>query len=100
MTAGAESQTKVLASNASATTGWEYPPGDGQFIVTAVASWGGGTVKLQIEAADGSAIDIPDTSSTADNTFRVFMSRKDRIRVNIATSTAVYVEIKHVSWGG
>ena len=99
MTAGAEVQSKVLASNVAATTPWASPPGEGQFIVTAVATWGGGTVKLQVQAADGSAVDIPDASSTADNTFRVFLSRQDLIRVNIATSTAVYVDIKHISWG-
>ncbi len=98
MTAGADSQTKLLADNASATTSWQTVPGEGQFIVTAVATWGGGTVKLQIEAADGSAVDIPSASSTADDTYRVFLSRNNRIRVNIATSTAVYVDIKHAAF--
>ena len=95
----ASPQVKVLASNISATTEWQSPPGEGQFIVTMVSTWGGGTVKLQVKAADDSAVDIPDTSSTADNTFRIFLSASDRIKVNIATSTAVYVDIKHISWG-
>ena len=95
----ASPQVKVLASNISATTDWASPPGEGQFIVIMVATWGGGTVKLEVQAADGSAVDVPDATSTADNAFRVFLSANDLIRVNIATSTAVYVDIKHISWG-
>jgi len=95
----ASPQVKTLATNETATTDWASPPGEGQFIVTVVATWGGGTVTLQVQALDGSAVDIPDTASTADNSFRVFLSAKDRIKVKIATSTAVYVDIKHISWG-
>jgi len=89
----------VMAENIASTTGAFYPPGQGQFICTVTATWGGGTVTLQVLAADGTTwISIPDAASTADNTFRVFLSGKDQIRVLIATSTAVYFDIKHITW--
>lgn len=80
----------VLASNASATgTAVLWPGGKGTF--TAQATFGGGTVKLQVLGPDGTNyIDVgSDTTLTAAGGGNFELPRC-YIRVNIATATAVY----------
>lgn len=80
----------VLASNVSATGEWvRWPGGKGTFLVH--ATFGGGTVKLQVMGPDAStAIDVgSNTTLTADGGGN-FELPKCYIRCNIATATAVY----------
>jgi hypothetical protein len=81
----------ILASNASATgKAVNWPGGPGTF--TAVATWGGGTVKLQLLGPDGSSwIDAgTDTTLTANGGGNFELPPGQSIRVSIATATGVY----------
>jgi hypothetical protein len=80
----------TLASNISATGAWVlWPGGRGSF--TAVATFGGGTVKLQTMGPDAStAIDVgTDTTLTAAGGGNFELGRC-YIRCSITTATAVY----------
>jgi hypothetical protein len=61
--------------------------GKGKFY--AEATWSAGTVKLQAKSPNGTWIDVTDNSLTA-NGITEFNLPQGEIRVNIATSTAVY----------
>jgi hypothetical protein len=77
-----------LALNASATGSAQvWPGGKGVFMVE--ATWGGGTVKLQIINPIGTWIDVPSASFTANGIFN-FDLPPGQIRANIVTATAVY----------
>jgi hypothetical protein len=77
-----------LLSNASATgAGFTWPGGKGLFMVE--ATWGGGTVKLQIQSPNSTWIDVPSGSFTANGMFG-FELPPGQIRANVATATAVY----------
>lgn len=81
----------VLASNASATSNpVAWPGGPGTFLAT--ATFGGGTVKLQVMSPDGTNyIDVgSDTTLTAAGGGNFELPPGAMIRVNIATATAVY----------
>lgn len=85
-----------LLSNASATGGeFIWQGGRGHFA--AVATWGGGTVKLQYLGPNGTTwIDAgPDTTLTADGGGN-FELPPCRIRANVATATAVYAHAVHI----
>lgn len=85
-----------LASNASATGSAKIWQG-GRGTFSAVATFGGGTVKLQFLGPDGSTwIDAgSDTTLTAAGGGN-FDLPPCNIRVNIATATAVYADAVHV----
>ncbi len=80
----------VLASNASATGSWVlWPGGEGTFL--AVATFGGGTVKLQVMGPDGStAVDVGTNTTLTAAGGGNFKLPKCYIRCNIATATGVY----------
>jgi hypothetical protein len=81
----------VLLSNASATsTPVLWPGGKGTFLAS--ATFGGGTVKLQVMGPDGTNyIDVgTDTTLTAAGGGRSY------IRANVATATAVYATVSQV----
>lgn len=89
-------QNVPLAVNASATSaGVSWPGGPGMF--TAVATFGGGTVKLQYLLPDGSTWADADTGSgtlyttlTAAGGGGFEFPPGQQIRVSITTATAVY----------
>jgi hypothetical protein len=77
-----------LLSNASATgSAGTWPGGKGAFL--AEATWGGGTIKLQMQTPQGTWVDVADTSLTA-NGHKVFEIPAGQIRANLATATAAY----------
>lgn len=80
-------------TNISATTAaFNWRGGKGSLIVH--ATWGGGTVKLQMLAADNTTwIDVgTDTTLTADGGGN-FELPAGQLRVNVATATAVYAVV-------
>jgi len=78
----------TLLSNASATgSAVAWPGGRGVFM--AEATWGGGTVKLQMQTPNGTWIDVDGASLTANGT-KAFDAPAGQIKANVATATAVY----------
>lgn len=86
--------TVTLLSNASATgSGKRWPGGRSMFIVS--ATFGGGTVKLQTLAGDGTTwVDVASGSLTAAGTLTMDLPL-GQYRANVATSTAVYATLAH-----
>ena len=80
----------VLASNASATgTGVKWPGGPGTF--SAEATFGGGTITLQVQTATGTWIAVgSDTTLTAAGIAGFILPNGSNIRALIATATAVW----------
>lgn len=78
----------TLASNASA-TGDAVAWTGGRGVFMAEATWGGGTVKLQVQSPRGTWLDVTSASLTA-NGHLSFELPAGPIRANIATATAVY----------
>lgn len=85
-----------LLENASATgSAMQWPGGRAVFAVT--ATFGGGTVKLQMLGPDGSTwIDVADGSLTAAGT-KVVEVPVGQVRANVATATAVYASLQRVT---
>ncbi len=79
---------KTFTDIAATTDYFAWGGGSGSFIVE--ATWGGGTVKLQMKGLNGTAIDVgTDTTLTA-NGGGNFELPPCELRVNIATATAVH----------
>jgi hypothetical protein len=78
----------TLLSNASATGSAVVWPG-GQMYFTAEATFGGGTVKLQLQSQNGTWLDVPSGSLTANGIVSLTVPAGN-IRANVATATAVY----------
>lgn len=77
-----------LLSNASATgSALEWQGGKGTFMVE--ATFGGGTVKLQSQSPNGTWLDVPSCSLTA-NGMANFELPRGVLRANVATATAVF----------
>lgn len=88
----------VLANNISATPSTEYvwPGGDGEFSV--VATFGGGTVKLQYLGPDGTTwLDAGSNTTLTASGGGIFSLGPGNIRCNIATATGVYAWVRGVS---
>lgn len=86
--------TFALAEGASATpvTDVLWPGGLGMF--TAEATWGGGTVTLQVMTPVGTWVAVgSDTTMTANGAAGFVLPNGARIRVAIATATAVYAYV-------
>lgn len=86
-----------LITNGSATSSAsDWAGGDGMF--TCKATWGGGTVKLQYQLPDDSTwADVgANTTLTADGGGG-FTLGPCKIRANVATATAVYARVTHIS---
>lgn len=74
----------------------EWPGGDGMFF--AEATWGGGSAKLEIQSRNGTALGVPHYATTTAisltaNGVANFRAPNGRIRVTIATATAVYAAV-------
>ena len=80
----------TLALNASATqTGVVWAGGPGMF--TCEATWGGGTVTLQVLSGNNTWIAVgTDTTLTANGAAGFMLPRGCQIRALIATATAVF----------
>lgn len=78
----------TLLENASATgAAVKWPGGRGVFM--AEATWGGGSVKLQMQTPNGTFVDIDGASLTANGT-KAFDAPAGFIKAVVATATAVY----------
>ena len=80
----------TLLANGTATGAWmEW--GGGQGLFTVEASWGGATIKLQFQTANGAVLDAGgDTTLTSNGGGRFFLPQS-QIRVNVSGSpTGVY----------
>lgn len=85
----ANSQRLSLVENASATgTGKLFKGGPATFM--AEATFGGGTVKLQVQSPNGTWLDVAGGSVTAAGATAVLWLAPGLYRANIATATAVY----------
>lgn len=83
--------TYPLAEGASATPATDaiWPGGLGMF--TATATWGGGSVTLQVLTPEGTWVAVgTDTTLSANGAAGFVLPNGARIRVAIATATAVY----------
>lgn len=86
-------KNNFLVSNASA-TGGAVPWIGGIGVFTASATFGGGTVKLQFLADDGTTwIDVGSNTTLIANGGGVFTLPPCSIRCNIATATAVFARV-------
>jgi len=84
----------ALLENGSATGDAKNWPG-GVGIFTAVATWGGGTVKLQMKLPDsgsGTWVDVASASMTADG-YKTFDLPPCELKAHVATATAVYAYV-------
>lgn len=84
-------------SNISATTS-AFALRGGRYMCAASATWGGGTVKLQVLGPDDSTyLDLPTgTSFTANGTAAALDLPPGQYRVNVATATAVYFSVVRI----
>lgn len=94
-TAGVE-----LLRNASATSAAVQWPG-GQGVLTAEATWGGGSVALQYTGPNGAWLAVPDSVSGAAisltaNGMARFILPPGQIRALVTTATAVYARADRV----
>ncbi len=83
----------ILASNVAATgAGFAWKGGKGVF--TAEATWGGGTVKLEMQTVNGTWVTVFNPNGNAvsmtANGMISFEAPPGQIRANIATATAVF----------
>jgi hypothetical protein len=87
-------QDGYLASNISATTG-QFPLAGGRYALMASATWGGGSVTLDILGPDGTAWLVAATALIANGTALVDLPT-GTYRFAVATATAVYASITRV----
>lgn len=88
---------KDLLSNASPGNGTPvyWPGGLAMFIVCANFG-GGGNVKLQVQAADGSTwVDVTSSTLSANGTLSVNLPQCS-VRAVLATATACYASLHHI----
>ena len=81
----------VVFSNLSATPA-SFTLRSGNYSVTAIAAWGGGSVTLQRLAADGSTY-VPALPAFSTNGMANTYLPSGTYKLAIATATAVYVDI-------
>lgn len=73
----------------------------GRYVVSAKATWGGGSLTLEMLALDGSTwvspMDISGVANTlgADGSFTIDLPA-GQFRINLTTATAVYVSVARV----
>lgn len=87
-------QEGQLFSNISATTA-SFPLKGGKYGHAAVATWGGGSVTLQVLAPDGTTWLTAATAFSA-NGFAVIDIPPGEYRYAVATATAVHASIQRV----
>ena len=86
---------EVVFSNIDATPAAFQLKG-GQYAVSVIATWGGGSATLQIRAADGSTYVTALTAFTANGFSTVYLPA-GTYKLTIATATGVYARIKQLS---
>lgn len=79
-----------LLSNAGAGNGTahQWPGGKGYFVAE-TSSWSAGSAKLQMQTPQGSWIDVPSVSLSANGAVAIDLPA-GMVRAVVATSTAVY----------
>ena len=85
---------QVTFSNISATPA-VFTLRGGHYAITAIATWGGGSVTLQRLAADASTYVTVLTALTANN-FQTLNLPGGTYKLLVATATAIYVDITSV----
>jgi hypothetical protein len=85
--------SSAVHTNISATTD-AFALVGGKYQVTIMATWGGGSVKLDRLAADGSTY-VPVVTFTA-NTCDNYDIASGSYRLTVATATAVYSDIRAI----
>lgn len=87
----------TLLENASADSAY-FKVGGGRYCFIVSATFGGGSVALEILGPDGStAIAIPSASLTS-NTAVVVDLPPGQVRANITTATAVYAQLVSIPY--
>jgi|GEM_PF-2953412 hypothetical protein len=82
-------------SNISATPA-QFSLLGGTYALDAVATWGGGSVKLQRVGPDGSTLIDAATSMTANGTSGALSLTPGKYQLTIATATAVYASVTRI----
>lgn len=82
-------------SNISATTA-AFQLSGGQYIITRTATWGGGSLQLQLLGPDGSTYLGVHTALTANGIANVYLPA-GTYKFNVATATAVYAEVTRIN---
>lgn len=73
----------------------------GRYGVAAVATWGGGSAKLEILLPDGTTwVSVGSSTDFTDDGFALVDIPPGQYRVAIATATGVYASIDRVPLGG
>lgn len=83
-----------LASNA--TSGLTKEWRGGKCMLIATATWSAGSIKLQMPAANGTFVDIPNSNLSADGAL-VLDLPNNPVKLVIATATAVYADLLPIS---
>jgi hypothetical protein len=83
----------TLASGGAAAAAQNWPGGKAMFI--AKATWGGGNVKLQMPAGDGTYVDVANSTLSADGTLTVELPAGN-VKAVITTATDVYASLHHI----
>ncbi len=91
------SDAKTLLSNASATGSDVYISG-GMYVFIAEATFGGGTVKLQIKLPQGTYADVTSGSLTAAGMTVGLNLPPGTYRGHVATATGVYASLVRVPY--
>ena len=89
---------RLIENDVAAATSYDWQGGQGMF--TAEATWGGGSVRLQVQTLNGTWVDVgSDTTMTA-NGAAGFSLPAGKIRALVATSTAVYAYVVGIPVNG
>lgn len=81
-------------SNISATTA-PFSLLGGEYAITAVATWGGGSVTLEILAADNTTY-VPVLVAITANSFATLDLPAGTYKLVVATATAIYVAVQKI----
>lgn len=82
----------TLATNASVTGNpVDWPGGNGAFF--AEGTFGGGTVKLQVQSPNGTWMDVGTATTLTASGVGGFIAPAGPMRVNITTATAVFAYV-------
>lgn len=80
----------TLAAGSAAITGLECDGGD--YKLLAEATWGGGNIKLQQKAGNGTWVDIANSTLSANGDLNVRLAPGEVLLV-ITTATGVYADL-------
>ena len=85
----------TIAENAGAGNGSDFSWPGGKAAFVAEGTWGGGNIKLQLKSHNGTYIDFPSGSITANNVLLLELP-PGTYRYVITTSTAVYARLSRI----